>query len=173
MDYCTGDLKTWDAYNVAWVAGSPKGTSTTSTLSSRCVQRPLGYKGSTKTSSRSKTDASERMAVSQNAQWFEDNAPIMDAHKKKSVTGITYKSSRSRRVRRRPRPPHRRQPAQRQLDTGAVRLKSVSPATSSTLTPRLNGHLQEFSPRRRGNQPARAIRRAGRQMHRPARGGDR
>ena len=32
------------------------------------------------------------MAVlSDNAQWFEDNSPLMDAHKKDSVVGVTYK----------------------------------------------------------------------------------
>ena len=37
-------------------------------------------------------DASERMAVlDQNIQWFEDNAPIMEEHKKPNVTGVTYK----------------------------------------------------------------------------------
>ena len=35
---------------------------------------------------------SQKMAVlSENAQWFEDNSPLMDAHKKKNVVGVSYK----------------------------------------------------------------------------------
>ena len=30
-------------------------------------------------------------AVAGEAQWFEDNSPIMDAHKKKNVVGVSYK----------------------------------------------------------------------------------
>ena len=29
-------------------------------------------------------------AISNEAQWFEDNSTIMDAHKKKNVVGISY-----------------------------------------------------------------------------------
>jgi dipeptidyl-peptidase-3 len=37
-------------------------------------------------------DMSKKMSVvSGNAQWFEDNSPLMDAHKKKNVVGVTYK----------------------------------------------------------------------------------
>jgi len=36
--------------------------------------------------------ASEQMQImSQNAQWFEDNSPIMDEHKKANVVGVSYK----------------------------------------------------------------------------------
>ena len=36
-------------------------------------------------------DATARMkTLSKNGQWFEDNAPIMDSHKRKKVQGITY-----------------------------------------------------------------------------------
>jgi dipeptidyl-peptidase-3 len=35
---------------------------------------------------------SEKMAVlSENAQWFEDNSPLMEEHKKETVVGVTYK----------------------------------------------------------------------------------
>src|SRR5699024_4019452 len=30
--------------------------------------------------------------VGENAQWFEDNSPIMDEHKKKKVVGVIYKT---------------------------------------------------------------------------------
>ena len=36
---------------------------------------------------------SKKMAVlSENAQWFEDNAPLMDEHKKTDVVGVSYKT---------------------------------------------------------------------------------
>jgi dipeptidyl-peptidase-3 len=54
---------------------------------------PLGYRGSYETIVQIKDfEASERMGVlSENVQWFEDNAPIMDEHKKENVVGVTYK----------------------------------------------------------------------------------
>ncbi|HAV54719.1 MAG TPA: dihydrofolate reductase, partial [Aequorivita sp.] len=54
---------------------------------------PLGYRGSYETIVQIKDfDMSEKMAVlSENAQWFEDNSPLMDEHKKKNVVGVTYK----------------------------------------------------------------------------------
>ena len=37
-------------------------------------------------------EASKRMAtVAKNAQWFEDNSPLIPEHKKKEVKGISYK----------------------------------------------------------------------------------
>jgi dipeptidyl-peptidase-3 len=52
----------------------------------------VGYTGSYETIVQIKDfDASERMKVlMDNAQWFEDNMPFMDEHKKKEVVGITY-----------------------------------------------------------------------------------
>jgi dipeptidyl-peptidase-3 len=36
---------------------------------------------------------SKKMAVvSENAQWFEDNSPLMEEHKKKNVVGVSYKT---------------------------------------------------------------------------------
>ena len=38
-------------------------------------------------------EASEQMqVVTQNVQWFEDNAPLMEEHKKPDVKGVSYKS---------------------------------------------------------------------------------
>ena len=53
---------------------------------------PLGYTGSYETIVEIKDfDASARMAtLMDNAQWFEDHMPFMDAHKKSEVVGITY-----------------------------------------------------------------------------------
>jgi dipeptidyl-peptidase-3 len=54
----------------------------------------LGYRGSYETIVQIKDfDMSAKMAVlSENAQWFEDNSPLMPEHKKKNVVGVSYKT---------------------------------------------------------------------------------
>ena len=54
---------------------------------------PSGYRGSYETIVQiNDFDMSKKMSVlSENAQWFEDNSPLMDEHKKDSVVGVTYK----------------------------------------------------------------------------------
>ncbi|MCO6476667.1 MAG: dihydrofolate reductase [Phaeodactylibacter sp.] len=90
--YRTGDLVTWDKYNVAWVQATEGNIDYINSFI-EVYNDPLGYKGSYENIVEiTDFDASERMAVvSRYAQWFEDNSPILDAHKKKNVTGITYK----------------------------------------------------------------------------------
>src|SRR5690606_4174679 len=55
---------------------------------------PLGYKGSYENIVQIKDfDMSKKMQVlEENVQWFEDNAPLMDEHKKDEVVGVTYKT---------------------------------------------------------------------------------
>lgn len=90
--YKTGDLKTWDDYNVAWTAATEGNIDYINSFI-EVYQDPLGYKGSYESIIQIKDfDMSEKMAVlSQNAQWFEDNSTLMDEHKKKNVVGVTYK----------------------------------------------------------------------------------
>ena len=90
--YKTGDLETWDKYNVAWVQATDGDIDYINSFI-EVYQDPKGYKGSYETIVEiTDFDASARMAVvSDNAQWFEDNSPIMDEHKKAEVVGITYK----------------------------------------------------------------------------------
>ena len=90
--YKSGDLKTWDDYNVAWTKAT-EGNIDYINGFIEVYQDPLGYKGSFETIVQIKDfDMSQKMAVlSENAQWFEDNSPLMDEHKKKSVVGVTYK----------------------------------------------------------------------------------
>jgi dipeptidyl-peptidase-3 len=89
--YQTGDLKTWDAYNVAWVQAS-EGDIDYIQGFVEVYNDPLGYRGSYESIVQIKDfDASARMQVmSQNAQWFEDRMPYMPEHKKENVVGITY-----------------------------------------------------------------------------------
>ena len=90
--YQTGDLQTWDDYNVAWTAATDGNIDYINSFI-EVYNDPLGYRGSYETIVQIKDfDMSQKMAVlSENAQWFEDNSPLMDAHKKKNVVGVTYK----------------------------------------------------------------------------------
>ncbi len=90
--YKTGDLQTWDDYNVAWTAATEGNVDYINSFI-EVYNDPLGYRGSYETIVQIKDfDMSEKMAViSNNAQWFEDNSPLMPEHKKKNVVGVTYK----------------------------------------------------------------------------------
>ena len=90
--YKTGDLQTWDDYNVAWTAATEGNIDYINSFI-EVYNDPAGYRGSYETVVQIKDfDMSEKMSVlSENAQWFEDNSPLMDAHKKDSVVGVTYK----------------------------------------------------------------------------------
>ena len=90
--YKTGDLQTWDDYNVAWT-GATEGNIDYINSFIEVYNDPLGYRGSYETVVQiNDFDMSEKMSViSGNAQWFEDNSPLMDEHKKKNVVGVTYK----------------------------------------------------------------------------------
>jgi len=90
--YKTGSLQTWDDYNVAWTAATEGNIDYINSFV-EVYNDPLGYRGSYESIVQIKDfDMSEKMAVlSENAQWFEDNSTLMDAHKKKNVVGVTYK----------------------------------------------------------------------------------
>ena len=90
--YQTGDLNTWDKYNVAW-ASATEGDIDYINSFIEVYNDPLGFRGSYETVVQvNDFAASERMAVvANNAQWFEDNSTILDEHKKKKVVGVTYK----------------------------------------------------------------------------------
>ena len=91
--YKSGDLQTWDNYNVAWTQATEGNIDYINSFI-EVYNDPLGYRGSYETIIQIKDfDMSKKMAVlSDNAQWFEDNSPLMDAHKKKNVVGVSYKT---------------------------------------------------------------------------------
>ncbi|MFD1094839.1 dipeptidyl-peptidase 3 family protein [Salegentibacter chungangensis] len=91
--YKTGDLQTWDEYNVAWVEATEGNIDYINSFI-EVYNDPMGYTGSYETIVQIKDfDMSEKMSVvEKNVQWFEDNSPIMDDHKKDSVVGVTYKT---------------------------------------------------------------------------------
>lgn len=91
--YKTGSLQTWDDYNVAWVEAT-EGNIDYINGFIEVYSDPLGYKGSYENIVQiTDFDMSQKMSVlEQNVQWFEDNAPLMEDHKKESVVGVTYKT---------------------------------------------------------------------------------
>lgn len=90
--YKTGDLKTWDDYNIAWV-GATEGDIDYINSFIEVYNDPKGYTGSFESLVEiTDFEASAQMKVlSDNAQWFEDNSSIMEEHKKKKITGVSYK----------------------------------------------------------------------------------
>jgi dipeptidyl-peptidase-3 len=90
--YRSGDLSDWDAYNIAWV----NDTDSLVDLINGFVEvynDPLGLRGSFESVLSIRDPVATRRidAIALEAQWFEDNSPIMDEHKKADVTGITGK----------------------------------------------------------------------------------
>jgi len=90
--YKTGDLKTWDRYNVAWV----KDTDSQVDFINGFIENyndPLGMKATWEAVVNFKDiEASKRTEIiSQNAQWFEDNSPVDNQYKKKKVKGVSAK----------------------------------------------------------------------------------
>lgn len=91
--YKTGDLNVWDDYAIAWV-NTTEGNIDWINGFIEVYNDPKGYKGSYENIVQIKDfEMSKQMEVlSENAQWFEDNAPLMKAHKKNNVVGISYKT---------------------------------------------------------------------------------
>lgn len=91
--YQTGSLETWDDYAIAWV-NSTEGNIDWINGFVEVYNDPKGYKGSYESIIQIKDfDMSKKMAVlSEQAQWFEDNSPLMPEHKKKEVKGVSYKT---------------------------------------------------------------------------------
>jgi dipeptidyl-peptidase-3 len=90
--YKTGDLKTWDDYNIAWVSATEGDIDYINSFI-EVYNDPKGYTGSFESLVEiTDFEASAQMKVlSDNAQWFEDNSSIMEEHKKKNISGVSYK----------------------------------------------------------------------------------
>ena len=91
--YKTGDLQTWDDYNVAWTKATEGNIDYINSFI-EVYNDPLGYRGSYENIVQiNDFDMSRKMSVlSENAQWFEDNSSLMEEHKKENVVGVTYKT---------------------------------------------------------------------------------
>lgn len=90
--YKTGSVLDWDQYNLAWINDSESRTDVVNGFI-EVYNDPLGKKGSYESVVSFKDmEATKRIeAVSKEAQWFEDNSPLMEEHKKPNVTGIIGK----------------------------------------------------------------------------------
>jgi len=90
--YRSGDLKDWDAYNVAWVDDK---NSLVDVINGfiEVYNDPLGMRGSFESVvSFRDPEATKRIdAIANQAQWFETHSPILERHKKANVKGITGK----------------------------------------------------------------------------------
>jgi dipeptidyl-peptidase-3 len=90
--YQTGDLEDFDDYCIAWVKDTESSVDVVNGFI-EVYQDPLGRKGSFESVvSVRDFEASKRIAaIGANAQWFEDNSPLLPQHKKKNVKGISAK----------------------------------------------------------------------------------
>ncbi len=90
--YKTGDLKTFDEYSIAWVNDVDSRIDAVNGFI-ETYGDALGYKATYESVVSFKDlEATKRIkAIGDQAQWFEDNAPLQPEHKKKNVKGITAK----------------------------------------------------------------------------------
>lgn len=90
--YKTGNLKTWDDYNILWA----------SDVSSQCdyvngfiedYNDPLGMKATWEAMVNFKDEEATKRTeiISSNAQWFEDHSTVAPQYKKKEVKGVSAK----------------------------------------------------------------------------------
>lgn len=90
--YKTGDLKTWDEYNVMWAEDN---TSTVDYVNGFIENYgdPMGMKATWEAVANfTDLEASKRTKkISENAQWFEDNSPVDKRFKKEKVKGVSAK----------------------------------------------------------------------------------
>lgn len=91
--YRSGDLADFDAYNIAWVADTDSAIDVINGFI-EVYNDPLGYRGSFESvvSFRDEEATQRISAIGERAQWFEDNSPIQNDHKKANVTGIDGKA---------------------------------------------------------------------------------
>ncbi len=90
--YKSGDLVQWDDYNISWLQDT---TSQVDFVNGfiEVYSDPIGLKGSWESvvNFRDEEASKRTKALSQNAQWFEDNSPVDVRFKKKEVKGISAK----------------------------------------------------------------------------------
>tara|TARA_B110000858_G_scaffold198514_1_gene266029 strand:- start:43860 stop:45995 length:2136 start_codon:yes stop_codon:yes gene_type:complete len=90
--YHSGDLEDFDSYNIAWVEDTDSAIDVINGFI-EVYNDPLGYRGSFESvvSFRDAEATLRISAIGERAQWFEDNSPIQNEHKKAKVTGIDGK----------------------------------------------------------------------------------
>jgi dipeptidyl-peptidase III len=91
--YRSGDLKDFDDYSIAWVNDTQSRLDVVNGFI-EVYKDAIGKKGSFESVvSLKDLEATKRLeAIAREAQWFEDNSPLLPEHKKKTVKGITAKA---------------------------------------------------------------------------------
>ncbi|MCF8449338.1 MAG: dipeptidyl peptidase 3 [Taibaiella sp.] len=91
--YRTGDLKTFDDYSIAWAKDTGSRIDAVNGFI-EVYMDAIGKKGSFEsTVSLKDIEGTKKIeTIAKEAQWFEDNSPIMKEHKKEKVAGITGKA---------------------------------------------------------------------------------
>jgi len=91
--YTTGDVKDFDEYCIAWVKDLDSKIDVVNGFI-EVYMDPIGKKGSFESVVSIKDDEATKTikAIAENAQWFENNAPLLPQHKKKEVKGISAKA---------------------------------------------------------------------------------
>ena len=90
--YQTGDLKTWDEYNILWLQDIHSLIDTVNGFI-ETYEDPLGIKGTWESIVNFKNIQATKRAdiISKHAQWFEDNSPVDKQFKKEVVRGVSAK----------------------------------------------------------------------------------
>lgn len=90
--YKTGDLKTWDEYNILWLQDIHSLIDVVNGFI-ETYEDPLGIKATWESVVNYKNQQATKRAIiiSENAQWFEDNSPVDQRFKKKEVRGVSAK----------------------------------------------------------------------------------
>ena len=90
--YKSGDLKTWDDFNVQWALDNESVIDYNNGFI-ETYSDPLGMKATWEAIvNYTDLEATKRTKIiTANAQWFEDNSPIQPQYKKEKVTGIAAK----------------------------------------------------------------------------------
>jgi dipeptidyl-peptidase-3 len=90
--YRSGDLREFDAYNVAWVRDTLSNVDFVNGFIENYGD-PLGYKASWEANVNFVDEQATLRAkiIGDNAQWFEDHSPVAPAYRKEKVKGVSAK----------------------------------------------------------------------------------
>lgn len=90
--YCTGDLRTFDAYSILWVEDTDSQVDFVNGFI-ETYGDALGLKASWESTVNFRNEEATRrtQTISENAQWFEDHSPVDKRFKKERVKGVSAK----------------------------------------------------------------------------------
>ena len=90
--YRSGDLRDFDAFNISWVQDTQSNIDFVNGFT-ETYGDPLGFKASWESVVNfvDKAACARTQTISENAQWFEDNAPIKPEYRKPVVKGVSAK----------------------------------------------------------------------------------